>query len=76
MATRLTLQSGREFDNSSDGYTAFHSACVHAVLGDPQGAMERLALAQARGYFIKSELVRNTDLDILHGLPGFQELVS
>jgi adenylate cyclase len=59
-----------------DGYTAFHAACVYALLGDPQNAVACLKLSQARGYFIKSELVRNTDLDILHGLPEFQELAN
>ena len=57
-----------------DGYTAFHAACVYALLGDPLEAVACLKLSQARGYFIKSELTRNTDLDILHGLPEFQEL--
>ena len=59
-----------------DGYTAFHSACVFALMGEPTDALELLQLAQARGYYIKTELVRNTDLDLLRGLPEFQELVS
>ncbi|MFT5154616.1 MAG: tetratricopeptide (TPR) repeat protein, partial [Planctomycetota bacterium] len=59
-----------------DGYTAFHSACVFALMGEPTEALELLQLAQARGYYIKTELVRNTDLDLLRGLPEFQELAS
>lgn len=59
-----------------DGYTAFHAACVHAILGETGEAVELLRQAQARGYFIQSELARNTDLDVLRGLTEFQRLVS
>ena len=59
-----------------DGYTAFHAACVHAIVGDLTEAVELLVQAQHRGFFIQSELVRNTDLDVLRGLPEFQQLVG
>jgi Flp pilus assembly protein TadD/predicted Ser/Thr protein kinase len=59
-----------------DAYTAFHVACVYALLGDVVEAMKCLCLAQDRGYYVKSELVRNTDLDVLRGLPQFQELLG
>lgn len=59
-----------------DGFTAFHSACVLALLGDVPDAMESLKLAQARGYFVKTEVVRNNDLDILRGLAEFEQLSS
>ena len=57
-----------------DGYTAFHAASVHAIVGDLSEAIESLKAAQSRGYFIESELVRNTDLDVLRGLPEFKAL--
>ncbi len=58
-----------------DAYTAFHRACVYALLGDVEEAMASLRLAQDRGYFVKSELVRNADLDVLRGLPEFQAML-
>ncbi|MCP3920679.1 MAG: protein kinase [bacterium] len=59
-----------------DGYTAFHAGCIFALLGEPLEAISAISLAQDRGYFVKSELMRNTDLDILRGLPEFQELAN
>ncbi|MBL8859193.1 MAG: protein kinase [Planctomycetes bacterium] len=59
-----------------DGYTAFHAACVFAIVGDLPEAVEALTQAQHRGFYIHSELVRNTDLDILRGMPEFQQLVT
>jgi tetratricopeptide (TPR) repeat protein/predicted Ser/Thr protein kinase len=61
---------------AKDAYTAFHTACVYALLGDPVDAMEALQLARDRGYYVKSELARNTDLDVLRGLPEFQEMLA
>lgn len=58
-----------------DGATAFHAAEVFALLGEPSEAMEFLQLAADRGYYLKSELVCNTDLDLLRGLPEFQNLI-
>ncbi|MCY2958814.1 MAG: serine/threonine-protein kinase [Planctomycetota bacterium] len=59
-----------------DGYTSFHSACVHAILGDLPEAMDLLGKAQERGYYIQSELGRNSDLDVLRGLKEYQRLVG
>jgi tetratricopeptide (TPR) repeat protein/predicted Ser/Thr protein kinase len=59
-----------------DGYTAFHAACVLAIVGDLPEAIEALKAAQSRGYYIESELGRNTDLDVLRGLPEFKALTS
>ncbi|MDZ4773975.1 MAG: serine/threonine-protein kinase [Planctomycetota bacterium] len=59
-----------------DGYTAFHAACVYAIVGDLPEAVEALSQAQHRGFYIHSELVRNTDLDVLRGMPEFQQLVT
>jgi serine/threonine protein kinase/tetratricopeptide (TPR) repeat protein len=58
-----------------DGFTAFHAALVHAVLGNPQESLEYLTTAQARGYYIRTEQ-RSTEFDILRGMPEFQTLVA
>ena len=57
-----------------DGFTSFQIAAVHAVLGNPDETLANLAAAQARGYFIKSEH-RNSEFDLVRGLPAFQALV-
>jgi tetratricopeptide (TPR) repeat protein len=59
-----------------DGYTLFHSACILALIGDRNEALEALLEAQARGYFLQSELWSNTDLDSLRDLPGFRDLAG
>ncbi|MEM1449419.1 MAG: protein kinase [Planctomycetota bacterium] len=62
-----------------DGYTCYHAACVHALLADPDDldrAMELLGSARDRGYYLRGELTRNTDLDVLRSLPEFRELVD
>ncbi len=58
-----------------DGFTNFHLGIVHAVLGDPEQAVAALTMAQSRGYFVRSE-ARNTEFDILRGMPEFQALLS
>jgi serine/threonine-protein kinase len=70
---RAQAAKAREL-SPKDGYTAFHAACVYAIVGDLPEAVEALSQAQHRGFFIQSELVRNTDLDVLRGMPEFQEL--
>lgn len=72
---RAAVAAAREFA-PKDGYTAFNSACVYAIVGDLPDAVDSLSAAQARGFFIQSELVRNTDLDVLRGLPDFQKLAG
>ena len=44
-------------------------------IGWSLGGLACLQLAQHRGYYVKSEVVRNTDLDVLRGLPEFQQLL-
>ncbi len=56
-----------------DGFTSFHISCVHAVLGNPEEAIQALISAQSRGYFIRTEQ-RNSEFDVLRGLPEFQRL--
>lgn len=58
-----------------DGYTLYHCACVFAILGDNEMALSLLRKARDRGYYIQSELVRNSDLDPLRGIPDFQDLL-
>lgn len=72
---RRAVEEARELA-PKDAYTAFHAACVYALLGDVLEAMSCLQMAQDRGYYVKSELVRNTDLDVLRGLPEFEELMG
>jgi serine/threonine protein kinase/tetratricopeptide (TPR) repeat protein len=59
-----------------DGFTAFHIACVHSLLGDVETGLAALLEAQARGYYVQSELTRNTDLDALRGREEFQQLLT
>ena len=59
-----------------DGYTLFHVACVLALLGDRDAAVAALAEAQARGYYIQTEIYSNTDLDSLREMPAFRELLA
>ncbi len=59
-----------------DAYTAFQAACVFALLGETARALELLQEAQERGYYLTSELYRNSDLEILRGRPEFQDLSS
>ena len=73
-SARATIQEAQK-RAPKDGFVAFHAASVYALLGNPNEALACLKLAQGRGYYIKSELVRNTDLDILRGLPEFQQFV-
>jgi len=59
-----------------DGYTAFHAACVFAIAGDLGESIEALKAAVSRGYYVDSELLRNTDFDVLRGLPEFKTLTG
>ena len=73
--SRVVVHEAREL-RPKDGYTAFLASRIFAVLGDVEEAVEALAQAQSRGFFIQGEMMRNSDLDILRGLPGFQVLAS
>ncbi|MFT5734980.1 MAG: serine/threonine-protein kinase [Planctomycetota bacterium] len=60
-----------------DGFACFHAACVHAIIEEPEDmirAIELLTNARDRGYYMRGELTRNTDLDVLRSLPEFGEL--
>ena len=68
-----TIAAAREFA-PKDGFTAFHSACALCLLNEHDEAMASLQEAQARGYYVQSELLRNSDLEVLRGRPEFEEL--
>jgi tetratricopeptide (TPR) repeat protein/predicted Ser/Thr protein kinase len=68
------LERARE-NAPKDGFTAFHSAAVHALLGNAVEALDALRAAQARGFYVRSE-ARNAEFDVLRGLQEFQELVA
>ena len=60
-----------------DGFASYHAACVFCLLADPDDldrALELLFNARDRGYYLRGELTRNTDLDVLRSLPSFGEL--
>jgi serine/threonine protein kinase/Flp pilus assembly protein TadD len=59
-----------------DGYTLFHCACILALIGDREHALETLCEAHDRGYYLQSELWSNTDLDSLREMPRFRELAG
>ncbi|MDP6538829.1 MAG: serine/threonine-protein kinase [Planctomycetota bacterium] len=59
-----------------DGYTSYNSGCVLAVIGEVPGALDQLENAHARGFYISSELLNNTDLELLRGTPEFEALVG
>lgn len=60
-----------------DGFTCYHAACVHCLMAGPDDllrAIDLLRSARDRGYFMRGELTRNTDLDVLRSLPEFSAL--
>lgn len=62
-----------------DCFTAYHAACVHALIAGPDDLQEAVVLlghARDRGYYLRSELARNSDLDPLRGLPEFKALLE
>jgi len=71
---RELLEEARE-KFPKDGFTNFRVACILAALGDSEDAVTELSAARDRGYFVRGELLGSTDLDILRGLPGFDDLL-
>ncbi|MFT4649451.1 MAG: Flp pilus assembly protein TadD [Glaciecola sp.] len=59
-----------------DGYTHFNVATIRALIGETGSAIDALRTAQDRGYYIKSEILGNTDLDALRGIKAFDSLAS
>ena len=58
-----------------DAYTCYHAARVQALVGDADGALALLREAQERGFYLRPELGRNPDFEILRGRPEFQRLL-
>jgi adenylate cyclase len=58
-----------------DGYTSYLAGCVHSIMGAPDEAIELLKKAHDRGFYVQCELRNNDDLDVLRGMPEFEELV-
>ncbi len=61
---------------AKDAYTCFHCACIHALLGEIEPALALLKESQERGYYLRSELARNSDLEILRGRREFAQLIG
>jgi tetratricopeptide (TPR) repeat protein/predicted Ser/Thr protein kinase len=59
-----------------DAYTSFHAAVIHALLGEIELALELLRDAQEHGYYLRPELTRNTDLELLRGRREFAQLMG
>ncbi len=62
--------------HSRDGYSLFESACVQALLGDQELALEALKQSKQRGYFIKGAAKRTRDLSALQDLLDFQAMIQ
>jgi len=56
-----------------DGFTSFHTAMVHSILGNSARALECLAAAQSRGYFVRCEQ-QSSEFDVLRGETEFRAL--
>ena len=69
------IQKAREIA-PKDGYTSYHVATAYAILKEVEPAIIALKDAQDRGYYLRSEILRNSDLDLLRGRPEFIELVG
>jgi tetratricopeptide (TPR) repeat protein/TolB-like protein/predicted Ser/Thr protein kinase len=57
------------------GGNFYWSACITAILGEREGAVERLREAFARGYPYTPYLRADPNLETMRGYPPFQELI-
>tara|TARA_R110002126_G_scaffold141942_1_gene287390 strand:- start:55 stop:2151 length:2097 start_codon:yes stop_codon:yes gene_type:complete len=57
-----------------DGFTAFRSALVLALIGDTADAIDSLYVARDRGYLIQTEVQFSPELESLVGNPEFDGL--
>jgi tetratricopeptide (TPR) repeat protein len=73
-AARRVVERALEL-SPKDGYTGYLAGCVLAVLGEPEAAIEHIKKAHDRGFYVRSELRNNEDLDLLRGLPEFEDLL-
>lgn len=54
----------------------YNAGCSWSRAGEPDKAMEALRRAAARGYSNRRFMARDTDLEPLHGAPGWQALLD
>jgi serine/threonine protein kinase len=59
-----------------DAYTSYHAACVHCLLGEIELSLTLLEEASERGFYLRPELVRNPDLELLRGRREFAQLLG
>jgi serine/threonine protein kinase/tetratricopeptide (TPR) repeat protein len=62
--------------NPDDPLLLYNIACMYAVLGDPDEAMNCLEKAGDKGYGQKDWVEHDSDLDSLRELPRFQAIVA
>jgi serine/threonine protein kinase/Flp pilus assembly protein TadD len=58
-----------------DPNTLYNAACTYGVLGEKAAALETVKKAFAAGYGNRNWAAQDTDLDLLHDDPEFQNLV-
>ncbi len=71
-----TVSAQARSRHAKDAYTSFHCACIHALLGEIDPALALLKEAQERGFYLRPELARNSDLEILRGRREFVQLMG
>ena len=57
-------------------HTQYDIACIHALLGDPEKALEWLVRAARNGYPCGVFFERDPFLDVLRGTEGFAKLLA
>jgi serine/threonine protein kinase/Tfp pilus assembly protein PilF len=59
-----------------DALTKYNAACMYALLGDQDKALDYLENAVAQGWHHKEWLAHDTDFDFVRDLPRFKEIVA
>ncbi|MEW6072197.1 MAG: serine/threonine-protein kinase [Planctomycetota bacterium] len=72
---RAAIAASRE-RAPKDGFTCYRAAIVHAILGDADQALQMLREAQVRGYYIRSEVFGNVDLEGLRERAEYLEMMG
>ncbi len=72
---RTTVREARE-KYAKDAYTAYKAGCVLTLVGDLDEGLALLREAQERGFHLRPEIKRNSDLEILRGRKEFQALLA
>lgn len=55
---------------------SYNAACVYALRGDKEQALQWLAKAAERGFAGADHMAEDTDMDILRGEPRYKEIVA